>query len=79
MARAGLTKDPSERAAAAAVERAQELLRKQWSAEKYPKCAHHTWEDLANAVGLSISKRQIGALKQWVHRNKLPEPRRPMG
>jgi len=76
MAKQGLIKDQSERSAALAVTNVEGLLRQQWSTGRYPKCSHQTWESLAKAVGLnSNSPKQIGAIKQWVHKNKLPEPR----
>jgi hypothetical protein len=63
-------------AANLAVERAASKLRGQWTTRDNGRCLHRSYDDLARAVGLGTDPKTLAALKQWVLKQRLPEPAR---
>jgi len=70
-------KDQMQRSASSSVERAASRLRGQWSTRENGRCLHHSYEELARAVGLGTDPKTLAEIKRWVQQQKLAEPNRP--
>lgn len=70
-------KEQMQRSSNSAVQRVASRLRGQWSTRENGRCHHHSYEELARAVGLGTDPRTLGEIKRWVQEQKLPEPSRP--
>jgi hypothetical protein len=70
-------KQQMQRAANFAVTKVEGPLLAQFSNREARRCHHHSYEDLARAVGLGSDPKTIGELRKWVLSKGLPEPTRP--
>ncbi len=70
-------KEQMQRSASYAVERVAGRLRGEWSLREGGRCLHHSYEEVARAVGLGTDPKTLAEIKRWVQQQGLPEPSRP--
>jgi hypothetical protein len=70
-------KQQMQRAANFAVTKVEGRLLTHFSNRDGRRCHHHSYEDLARAVGLGSDPKTIAELRKWVLSKGLSEPTRP--